>query len=64
MADGEQAPTIVFSQTFALRYALGIGTIGGLRFDTTRMAGDEVSIQGTRTTVHELALHVGSGLDF
>jgi hypothetical protein len=64
MAEGEQAPTIVFSQTFALRYALGIGTIGGLRFDTTQPGATDVSINATRTTVHELALYVGSGLDF
>lgn len=64
MAEGEQAPTIVFSQTFALRYALGIGQIGGLRFDTTQPEDSQVSINATSTTVHELALHVGSALDF
>ena len=64
MAEGEQAPTIVFSQTFALRYALGIGSIGGLRFDTTQPDDSQVSVNATRTTVHELALHVGSALEF
>ncbi len=64
MAEGEQAPTIVFSQTFALRYALGIGQIGGLHFDTTQPDGSQVSVNATRTTVHEVALHVGSALDF
>jgi len=64
MAEGEQAPTIVFSQTFALRYAFGLGTIGGLRFDTTQPEDSQISINGTRTTVHELGLHVGSALDF
>lgn len=62
MAEGEQAPTIVFSQTFALRYALGMGTIGGLRFDSTQP--EVTAINATRTTVHELALHLGSALDF
>ncbi len=62
MAEGEQAPSIVFKQTFALRYALGIGTVGGLRFDPTSEGVE--SVNPTRTTVHELALHIGSALDF
>jgi hypothetical protein len=64
MAEGEQAETLVFSQTFALRYAVGIGTVAGLRFDTTQPAGEQVSVIGTDTTVHELALHLGSELHF
>lgn len=62
MAEGEQAPTIIFKQVFALRYALGIGTIGGLRFEPGTET--EQSINPTRTTVHELSLHIGSALDF
>ncbi len=64
MAEGEPAETMVFSQTFALRYALGIGTVGGLRFDTTQPVGSQVEVYGTSTTVHELALHLGSELHF
>lgn len=63
MAEGERAPSIVFSQTFALRYAFGLGRIGGLRFDVAR-ADEPVLVRPTSTTVHELALHVGSALDF
>lgn len=64
MAEGEQAETLVFTQTFALRYALGLGTVAGLRFDTAQPAGAQVSVVGTETTVHELALHLGSEVHF
>jgi hypothetical protein len=64
MAAGEQAETLIFSQTFAVRYALGLGTVAGLRFDTMQPVGSQVSVAGTETTVHELALHLGSEVHF
>ncbi|MFK7984552.1 MAG: OmpP1/FadL family transporter [Sandaracinaceae bacterium] len=58
----EDVDTIVFSTTAALRYAVGVGEVGGLLFDPN---------QGTRrdtvpvgTTIHEVGLHLGSALYF
>lgn len=62
LGEGESASTIEFSTTIALRYAVGVGTVGGLRFDPT---SDGV-VETTRvdTNVHELSLHIGSALFF
>ena len=64
LGEGEQAATLVFAQTFALRYAYGEGAIGGLRFDVGQPENAEVSVITTRTTVHELSLYLGSALYF
>lgn len=62
MGPNESADTMVFSTTFALRYAFGVGDIGGLRFDPAMATqGDVVAIQ---TMIHEVSLHVGSALYF
>lgn len=58
----EGGRTMVFSTTFALRYAFGLGEVGGLRFDPTRGTDPETVPVGT--TIHELGLHVGSALYF
>jgi hypothetical protein len=58
----ESADTMVFSTTFALRYAYGIGEVGGLAFDPA--APNEGAVVPIRTTIHELSLHVGSALYF
>ena len=60
----EQAATIVFAQTFALRYAVGVGQIGGLAFDDAMPSMQSSQVQITPTTVHELSLHLGSALYF
>jgi hypothetical protein len=60
----EHAPTIVFAQTFAVRYAVGIGTIGGLRFEDASATTQGHDVLITPTTVHELSLHIGSALYF
>lgn len=59
---GESAGSIVFVQTFGVRYAYGLGRIGGLRFD---LANDEaIESIAVRTSIHEVGLHVGSGVYF
>ncbi len=60
----EHAETIVFAQTFALRYAAGTGQIGGLRFSDASPTMQTADVQITSTTVHELSLHIGSALYF
>ena len=60
----EQAATIVFAQTFALRYAVGLGTIGGLSFSDASASNQTHEVAVTGTTVHELSLHLGSALYF
>lgn len=64
LGQGESADTIVFSQTFALRYAAGVGTIGGLAFDPSVAGENAASLRETGTTLHELSLHIGSALLF
>ncbi len=62
LADAERGQTLVFSTTFALRYAIGIGEVGGLRFDPTR--GTQRDTVPIGTTIHEASLHIGSALYF
>ncbi len=64
LAPGEAAPDIVFAQTFAFRYAVGIGRIGGLRFEDASAESSRDFVVSTNTTVHELSLHIGSALYF
>jgi hypothetical protein len=64
LGQGESADTIVFSQTFALRYAAGVGSIGGLSFDPSVAGENAASLTTTGTTIHELSLHIGSALLF
>jgi hypothetical protein len=64
LGQGESADTIVFSQTFALRYAAGVGSIGGLSFDPSIPGANAASLSVTGTTIHELSLHLGSALLF
>lgn len=60
----EPAPDIIFAQTFALRYAIGVGHIGGLRFTDAEAETSRDFVVSTNTTVHELSLHIGSALYF
>lgn len=60
----EHAETLVFSQTFALRYAVGVGQIGGLSFSDASPTMQTHDPLRTPTTVHELSLHLGSALYF
>lgn len=60
----EHAETLVFAQTFALRYAAGVGQIGGLRFSDASPTMQTADVLITPTTVHELSLHLGSALYF
>lgn len=60
----EHAETIVFAQTFAFRYAVGVGRIGGLSFSEASPTMQTADVSVTSTTVHELSLHIGSALYF
>lgn len=64
LGEGESAPDIIFVNTFALRYAVGVGEVGGLRFDTSAMMGEQIEVRPVSTTVHEIGLHLGSALYF
>ena len=64
LGEGESASDLVFSSTIGLRYAVGTGHIGGLRFDATAASDSRVTVTQVHTTVHELALHIGSALYF
>lgn len=62
LGENESADSLVFSTTVALRYAVGLGEVGGLRFDPQfGTTGATVPIS---TTVHEASLHIGSALYF
>jgi hypothetical protein len=62
LAASEDAPNLVFSTTIAVRYALGVGEVGGLLFDPQR--GIEQATVPVDTTIHEVGLHIGSALYF
>lgn len=62
LGEDESAPNLVFSTTAALRYAVGIGEVGGLLFDPNR--GTQRDTVPVGTTVHEIGLHLGSALYF
>lgn len=65
LGEGENASDIVFVNTIGLRYAAGVGQIGGLRFDTTAAdMGESIRVVPVGTTVHEISLHLGSALYF
>lgn len=63
LAPGEAAEELLFSATFGLRYAVGVGQVGGLRIGGGP-EGNEVAVVPVSTTVHELGLHFGSALSF
>lgn len=64
LGEGENASDIVFVNTLALRYAVGVGEIGGLRFDSSGASEESVSVIAVSTQVHEISLHLGSALYF
>ena len=64
LGEHEHAETIVFAQTFAIRYAVGVGQIGGLSFNDTMPSMQSSQVRITPTTIHELSLHIGSALYF
>ena len=62
LGENERADSLIFSTTAAIRYAYGVGEVGGLRFDPQRgTARDTVVID---TSIHEIGLHIGSALYF
>lgn len=60
--EDEHAQTLEFSTTVALRYAAGIGEVGGFLFDPE--GGIERATVLVGTTVHEVGIHIGSALYF
>jgi hypothetical protein len=58
--DEDEEKGLVFATTVAFRYALGLGEIGGLSFSPAAAPRLLVS----DATVHELSLHIGSGVHF
>ncbi len=62
LGHGERAPNLVFSTTAAVRYAVGIGHVGGLLFDPS--VGSRQRTVPIDTTIHEIGLHIGSALYF
>jgi hypothetical protein len=64
LAEDEEAETITFSSTVALRYAYGSGEVGSLFVDFADPAREIVKVRVTDYTVHEIGLHVGSALYF
>lgn len=58
----EEGRSLVFSTTFAVRYAFGVGEVGGLRFDPAR--GTHRDTVPVATNIHEVSLHIGSALYF
>jgi len=62
LGPGESADSLVFSTTVGLRYAVGIGEVGGLLFDPR--SGTQQATVPVGTTIHEVGLHIGSALYF
>jgi hypothetical protein len=64
-ADADEEPDrIVFSSTWALRYAVGVGEVRGLVYDATELGAPAFSEPLIDVTYHELGLHIGSSLAF
>ncbi len=63
LVESPQAESLVFSTTVGLRYALGLGTVGGLDLDLTSGRSLEATPQ-VEVTHHEVALHIGSAVHF
>ncbi len=66
--DGEQASTLSFTTTIAVRYALGLGQSTRIRFDfrdtpDTGVVG-RVDDERVGVVYHELSLYLGTGFEF
>ncbi len=62
--DGADPDRIVFSSTWAVKYALGAGEARGLVYDATVLGAPAFEQPLVDVTYHELGLHFGSGLAF
>jgi hypothetical protein len=62
LAEPEHAHDIVFSTTLGVRYALGLGQLGGLLFDPGATDGQVATTPPVDVRVHEISLEVGSAL--
>jgi hypothetical protein len=65
---GEDASTLNFSTTIALRYAFGVGESTRIRFDFRHAADDglvdRIADERVDVLYHELSLYLGTGLEF
>ncbi len=61
LAKTEHAHEIKFASFFALRYAVGLGSVGGLVFDPA--SPDVFRTVQSDIVVHEIFLHLGSSID-
>jgi hypothetical protein len=66
LADDEDTNSVAFRTSVAVRYALGVGELGGLavRFCDPTLSQDLVKTVPVDFTFHELGLHLGSALYF
>ncbi len=62
----ERAEDIVFSSVIALRYAAGVGGVGQAQITVGEVgaAFEEHSVTARPSVFHEVALHIGSSLEF
>ncbi len=59
-----QPDRIVFTSTWAVKYALGLGEVRGLIYDASELGAPAFSEPLLEVNYHELGLHIGSGLAF
>ena len=68
LQSGEDASTLNFSTTIALRYAFGLGESTRIRFDFRHAAADggveRIADERVNVVYHELSLYLGTGLEF
>lgn len=66
LGSGERAPDLVFVNTFALRYAFGLGKVGGRLVDRAGLAMPDAAFEtvAVDTFVNEISLHLGSAVLF
>lgn len=64
LAEKEEPESLRFSTTLAVRYAHGQGRVGGVRVEEPTELDQEIRFPAVKVNVHELSLHLGSGLYF
>jgi hypothetical protein len=58
------ASDLTLSTTASLRYALGVGQAGGLRFEPSAPQGQILTDRPVDVVFHELGFHLGSTISF
>ena len=62
-SEDRDSETITLASTFALRYAYGTGTVGGLKLTADEVDADFAFVNAG-VTVHDISLYVGASLRF